>query len=79
MRDVPVVAGCAWDRDAQLPAILCEGRGKARAVHGAQGPAEDACHDLSEVGDVGETVAPTNDKGATNVKRTDLRNLRKRS
>ena len=56
MRNVPVVAGRARDRDAQLPALLCEGRGKARAVHGAQGPTEDARHDLSKMEHVGEVV-----------------------
>lgn len=62
MRDVPVVAGCAWDRDAQLPAILCEGRGKARAVYGTLGPAEDTCYDLSEMEHVGETIMATTSK-----------------
>ena len=56
MRNVPVVARGARDRDAQLPALLCEGRGWARSVHGAQGAAKDACHDLSEVEFVGEVV-----------------------
>ena len=56
MRNVPVVARGARDRDAQLPALLCEGRGRTRSVHGAQGAAKDACHDLSEVEFVGEVV-----------------------
>ena len=56
MRDVPVVAGRAGDRDAQLPALLCEGRGWTRSVYGAERPDEDARHDLSEVEHVGETV-----------------------
>jgi DNA segregation ATPase FtsK/SpoIIIE-like protein len=56
VRDVPVVAGRARDRNAQLPALLCEGRGWTRAVYGAERPDEDACHDLSEVEFVGETV-----------------------
>ena len=56
MCDVPMVARRAQDRDAQLPALLCEGRGWARSVHGAQGAAKDARHDLSEVEFVGEAV-----------------------
>ena len=51
-----MVAGRARNRDAQLPALLCEGRGRARSVHGAQGAAKDARHDLSEVEFVGETI-----------------------
>ena len=56
MCDVPVVAGRARIRNAQLPALLREGRGWTRAVHGAQGPTEDARHDLSKMEHVGETV-----------------------
>ena len=51
-----MVARRARDRDAQLPALLCEGRGWTRAVCGAERPDEDACHDLSEVEFVGEVV-----------------------
>ena len=56
VRDVPVVARGARDRDAQLPALLRESRGWVRNVHGAQGAAKDACHDLSKVEFVGEVV-----------------------
>ena len=57
MRDVSVVAGRARNRNAQLPAFLCEGGRRTSAVHGAEWPGEDASHDLPEVGQVGETVA----------------------
>ena len=56
MRDVPVVAGRADGGVPQQPAVLRERRGKVRAVHGAEGPGQDARHDLSEVDEVGETV-----------------------
>ena len=56
MRDVPVVAGRADGGVPQQPAVLCERRGKARAVHGAEGPGQDARHDLPKVEFVGETV-----------------------
>ena len=57
VRDMPVVAGRARDRDAQLPAFLCEGGRRTRGVHGAERPGEDAGHDLSEVEQVGEAVS----------------------
>ncbi len=57
VRDMPVVAGGAQNRDAQLPAFLREGRCIPRAVHGAERPGEDASHDMSEVEQVGEAVS----------------------
>ena len=56
VRDVPVVAGGAQRGAAWLSAVLREGRGGARAVPGAQGPAEDARHDVPEMEQVGEAV-----------------------
>ena len=56
MCDVPVVAGRARNRNAQLSALLCEGRGWTRAMYGTQGAAKNACHDLFEVEHVGEIV-----------------------
>ncbi len=56
VRDVPMVAGRARNRNAQLPALLCEGRGWARSVHGAERPAKDARDYLSKMEQVGKTV-----------------------
>ena len=56
MRDVPVVAGITHGGVPQQPAVLRERRGKARAVHGAEGPGQDARDDVSKVGEVGEAV-----------------------
>ena len=56
MRDVPVVAGIAYGGVPQQPAVLRERGCRAGAVHGAQGPAKNTRHDLSEVDEVGETV-----------------------
>ena len=56
MCDMPVVAGSARNRNAQLPALLCEGGRRPLSVHGAERPGEDASNDLSEVEQVGETV-----------------------
>ena len=56
MRDVPVVAGGAWRGDAGLPAVLREGRGGARAVHGLERPDAHACDGLPALGEVGEVV-----------------------
>ncbi len=53
---MPVVAGRADGGVPQQPAVLRERRGKARAVHGAEGPGQDARHDLSKVELVGEIV-----------------------
>ena len=51
-----MVAGCARYRDAQLPAVLREGGGGVRTVHGAERAAKDARHDLPKMLEVGETV-----------------------
>lgn len=56
VRDMPVVAGGARYRDAGLPAVLCEGRGGARAVHGLERPVTHARDRLSALGEVGEVV-----------------------
>ena len=56
VRDVPVVAGGAWRGDAGLPAVLREGRGGARAVHGLERPIAHARDGLPALGEVGETV-----------------------
>ena len=56
MRDMPVVAGCARDRNAGLSALLCEGGCRAGGVHGAERTAEDTCHGLPQMDEVGEVV-----------------------
>ena len=56
MRDVPVVAGRAYGGVPQQPAVLRERGCRAGAVHGAEGPGQDARDDVSEVGEVGEAV-----------------------
>ncbi len=56
VRDVPVVAGGAWRGDAGLPAVLREGRGGARAVHGLERPTAHVRDRLSALGEVGEAV-----------------------
>ena len=53
---MPVVAGRARNRNAQLPALLREGRRRPRSVHSAEWPDEDASHDLPEMEQVGETM-----------------------
>ena len=57
MRDVPVVAGGAGRGAAGLPAVLREGRGGARAVHGLERPGAHARDSLSALGEVGEAVS----------------------
>ena len=54
---VRVVAGGAWRGAAGLPAVLCEGRGGARAVHGLERPAAHAGNHMPAMGEVGETVS----------------------
>ncbi len=56
MRDVPVVAGITHGGVPQQPAILRERGCCAGAVHGAEGPGQNARDDVSEVGEVGEAV-----------------------
>ena len=56
MRDVSVVAGGAWRGDAGLPAVLREGRGGARTVHGLERPTAHVRDRLSALGEVGEAV-----------------------
>jgi len=56
VRDVPMVVGGAWRGDAGLPAVLREGRGGARAVHGLERPVAHARHRLPALSEVGETV-----------------------
>ena len=56
MRDVPVVAGRARNRDAGLSALLREGGCRSGGVHGAERTAKDARDGLPEVGEVGEAV-----------------------
>ena len=53
---MPVVAGYARNRGAQLPALLCEGGSGASAVHGAERTDEDAGDDLPKVGEMGEVT-----------------------
>ena len=56
VRDVPVVAGGARRGAAQLPALLREGRGGARAVHGPERPIAYIRDGLPALGEVGETM-----------------------
>lgn len=56
MRDVPVVAGDAWCRGAGLPAVLREGRGGARAVHGLERSVAHARDRLPSLDEMGEAV-----------------------
>ena len=56
MYDMSVVARDAHDRDAGLPALLCEGGCGTCSMHGAERTAEDARDDLPEVGEMGEAV-----------------------
>ena len=56
MRDVPVVAGGAGRGAARLPALLREGRGGARAVHGPERPIAHARDGLPALGEVGKAV-----------------------
>ena len=57
MRDVPVVAGGARRGAAGLPAVLREGRGGARAMHGLERPAAHARDGLPAMGEVGKVVS----------------------
>lgn len=56
MRDLPVVAGDAGRGVAGLPAVLCEGRGGARSVHGLERPGAHARDSLPALGEVGKVV-----------------------
>ena len=56
MRDVPVVAGGARRGTAGLSAVLREGRGGARSVHGLERPDAHARDGLPALGEVGEAV-----------------------
>ena len=56
MRDVSVVAGGAWRGAAGVPAVLREGRGGARVVHGVERPVAHARDGLPALGEVGEAV-----------------------
>ena len=57
MREVLVVAGSAWRGAAGLPAVLREGRGGTRAVHGLERPGAHARDGLPALGEVGEAVS----------------------
>ena len=56
VRDVPMVAGGAGRGAAGLPAVLREGRGGARAMHGLERPVAHARDGLPALGEVGEAV-----------------------
>ena len=56
VRDLPVVAGGARRGAARLPAVLREGRGGARAMHGLERPVAHARDGLPALGEVGEAV-----------------------
>ena len=56
VRDLPVVAGGAWRGAVGLPAVLREGRGETRAMHGVERPIAHARDGLPALGEVGEAV-----------------------
>lgn len=56
VRDLPVVAGGAGCGAAGLPAVLREGRGWSRAMHGVERPVAHARDGLPALGEVGEAV-----------------------
>ena len=56
VRDLPVVAGGAGCGAAGLPAVLREGRGWSRAMHGVERPGAHARNHLPALGEVGEGV-----------------------
>ena len=57
MRDVPVVAGGAGRGAAGLSAVLREGRGGSRAVHGVERTVAHTCNYLPALVEVGEAIS----------------------
>ena len=72
VRDVPVVAGGARRGVAGLPAVLHEGRGRPRAVHGVERPVAYTRDGLPALGEVGKDVHSLKGagRGANGAKRT---------
>ncbi len=77
MRDVPVVAGGARRGTAGVSAVLREGRGRARPVHGLERSAAHACDHLPALVEVGEVVGERSMQIQTNEMRRAMGETRR--